>query len=317
MNTTDSLKHTRFYKASILVLGGVFLTGLLYTALGPDSFRSEFTTWVRTKPNPGFLWLLIITTTISGLFILSYKGDRQRFRVIAITVLLLAFFGLFVFQPTFAAQQVEGDPDVPLRVIASLDNPNRLSIKDGRFISAYATDDLVNMEADLESGEIIFKPLGDEEFSIFARAESGVTYTVVVRSRKELVGQSIVISENLSTTHQYDRDVKVVSFKNQVNQLVKSIEGQVGAAKLPGFRLTAVNREVRLWKETTILHALSWSQGNLIIDKYVITNVSDSPLGLHEREFADLSKNIRAISIRDHALLPAKSTVLYTFRNPS
>ena len=55
----------------------------------------------------------------------------------------------------------------------------------------------------------------------------------------------------------------------------------------------------------------------MIIDRYIITNVSDAPLVMEEREFRHLGKLIRAVSIKQHQLQPAESTVMYTFRSGS
>ena len=86
---------------------------------------------------------------------------------------------------------------------------------------------------------------------------------------------------------------------------------------MKGFRVEAVNKQKPLWAETSIIHALTWRRDDLFIDKYVVTNISDEDLVIEEREFSNLGRNTRAISIRDHQLKPAQTTVLYLFRSGS
>jgi hypothetical protein len=108
-----------------------------------------------------------------------------------------------------------------------------------------------------------------------------------------------------------------MAYKNDVKRLLRQIEQQAGVKSLPGFRLKAVNQQVSLWAETRILHAVSWSRASMIIDKYLVTNISEKALVLEEREFRGLTDMIRAIALKKHQLAPAETTVLYTFRSRS
>lgn len=217
-----------------------------------------------------------------------------------------------------AVQKFEGNPDEIIAVKASTTDPNIISITGGSIESVWGTEDKVALEANVETGQAIFRPATLTPFTLFVQTLAGNTYTLAVTPQQKLIGQSIVINE-FGTIDQsgVERNLGIVAYKNVVKRLLRTVEQMQGVQKLRGFSLVSVNKEKPLWVETQIVHVNSWRRSDLIIDRYLITNITDKKLVMEEREFISLERMIRAISIRKHTLAPAESSVMYTVRERS
>ncbi len=218
----------------------------------------------------------------------------------------------------FAVQKYVGNPEEIIKVTASTTNPNIITISGGSIDSVWGAEDKVMLEANADTGQALFRPVSLTPFTLFVQTLAGNTYTLSVIPKKKLIGQSIVIDEfGQFDRASSDRELGIVAYKQIVKRLLRDIDGANGVRRIKGFQLQAVNQIRPLWAETEILHALTWNRGDMIIDKYVITNVSENLLVIEEREFRNLGRTIRAIAIRKHQLQPAESTVMYTIRGKS
>ncbi len=221
--------------------------------------------------------------------------------------------------PSLAAQRIHADPDTVAETYASTRDANILSISGGSIESVWGTEDKVTLEANVDTGQAIFRPASMTPFTLFVQSHAGNTYTLLVKPKADVIGQSIVIDEfaGADSLSAFDRSLTPVSYKNEVKRLLKAIEASPGgkATDLRGFNARMVNQEVPLWRETRVTHALSWTRGGTIIDKYILTNISEQPLVVEEREFASIARHVRAIAVREHQLAPAESTIFYVFRS--
>ncbi|NNE63254.1 MAG: hypothetical protein HKN34_04155 [Gammaproteobacteria bacterium] len=231
---------------------------------------------------------------------------------ILLVVLLLSSSSIF------AVQKYTGNPDEVIKVTASITDPNIISISGGSIDSVWGTEDKVMLEANADTGQALFRPMSLTPFTLFVQTLAGNTYTLSITPKEKLIGQSIVIDEfDQFDRASSDRALGIVAYKQIVKRLLRDIDETNGVQKIKGFQLQAVNEVRSLWAETKILHAVTWNSANMMIDKYVITNVSDNLLVIEEREFKNLARTIRAIAIRKHQLKPAESTVMYTIRGQS
>jgi conjugal transfer pilus assembly protein TraK len=230
------------------------------------------------------------------------------------TIITLLFF---LVSPVHAVQEFSGDTGEVIKATASKDEPNIITIEGGSIESVWGAEGKLTLEPNNETGQAIFRPITDKRFTLFVQSLSGTTYTLSIMPKNGIIGQSIVINESINDSRLNRFTSTGNTFRKRVSDLLKQIESKPGVTRIRGFRLSSVNKVIPLWRETNILHAVSWSRKNLIVDKFVLTNVSDDLLVVEEREFRNLLRDIRAISIRDHQLKPAQSTVLYAFRNPS
>ena len=228
--------------------------------------------------------------------------------------LLLCFLSL----PSFAIQKIDANTDETIPVQASADDSNIIGINGGSIDSVWSTEDKVSLDKNEDTGQAIFRPLVKTPFTLFVLSDSGATYTLRVMPKPGLAGQVIVIDEFNSegSAASRRRALSVVPFKHEVKRWLRSLEtADRPAPRLRGFRLNTVNTPVSLWRETRIVHALSWSRSDLRIDRYLVTNVSDAPLRIEEREFRTLARGIRAVALRKLELSPGETTVLYTVRD--
>lgn len=218
-----------------------------------------------------------------------------------------------------SVQNVDAETGIAIKVVASMSDPNIITITGGSIATVFGTEDKVSLEANTDTGQAIFRPLSTAPFTLFVQSEAGNTYTLSVTSQNNIVGQVINLDEFQVNDKSLDRALNIIAYKKEVKRLLKLIELKPngGIVKLPGYRVKTINKSIPLWSETEILHAISWESGNMVIDKYLVTNTTDKPLVMEEREFKDLSKIIRAISLKKHFIAPAETTVLYTFRSPS
>jgi hypothetical protein len=232
--------------------------------------------------------------------------------------ILLLLGCLTLTHMALAAQKIQANPDEVVQVVASMSDANIISISGGSIESVWGTEDKVTLEANVDTGQAFFRPVSSEAFTLFVQSAAGHTYTLSVVPRVDIIGQMILLDEfsNNASNH-IERSLNIVTYKSEIKRLLKLIEQSPGIKKLRGFKLKPANKTIPLWSETRILHAMSWIQGSMIIDKYLVTNVTDEKLVIEEREFRGLASLIRAIAIRKHQLDPAETTVLYTFKGRS
>jgi conjugal transfer pilus assembly protein TraK len=232
--------------------------------------------------------------------------------------LLLAV--MLLSQSAWAIQKIQANPDEAVQIVASMTDANVISITGGSIESVWGTEDKVSLEANVDTGQAIFRPMSNKPFTLFVQSEAGMTYTLSVVPRSDIIGQVILLNEfDQAGETQSQRTHNIIAYKSDIKRLLKQIEQLPGhgIAKLRGFQIKTINKAIPLWVETKILHAHRWTRGSLIIDRYLLTNVSDKVLRVEEREFHNLAKHIRAISLRQLLLKPAETTVLYTFRSAS
>lgn len=233
-----------------------------------------------------------------------------------IRYILFLVFAL-ISNTALSVQNLDAVTEDVIKVIASMSDPNIISITGGAIETVWGADDKVTLEANPDTGQAIFKPLSTTPFTLFVQSAAGNTYTISVTPQKNAIGQLINLDELQLNDKTFDRSLNIISYKKEVKRLLKLIELNKGVAKLPGFRVKTFNKTIPLWSETSVLHAFSWVSGNMVIDKYLVTNTTADSLTIEEREFKNLSNIIRAISLKKHTLEPAETTVLYTFRSPS
>lgn len=73
-----------------------------------------------------------------------------------------------------------------------------------------------------------------------------------------------------------------------------------------------VNREIPLWQEARLVFLTKYSDGDLIGERYALTNVSPRELLLVEQEL--YRRGVRAVSVRHHTLAPRDTTDIYVVR---
>ncbi len=233
--------------------------------------------------------------------------------ILHLPYILFIAFSLFHSFAAQAVQKFHADPETVIEVTASFNDANIISITGGAIESVWGTEGKVILEADVDAGHALFRPVSERPFTLFVQSEAGNTYTLSVKVHKNLIGQSILLNEFGQQNDSLNRSLKAVAFKTRVKRILRDLESSTGLKSLMGFNLKMINREIPLWRETRILFAASWRQSGLIVGRYVLTNVSNEPLRIEERELRSLSTNVRAISIRKHILDPAESTVFYLF----
>jgi type-F conjugative transfer system secretin TraK len=241
-------------------------------------------------------------------------------RLLTLKNLMILLTALLLSQAAVAVQKIAANPEETIQISASMSDANVISISGGSIESVWGTDDKVTLQANDDTGQAIFQPVSNKPFTLFIRSQAGVTYTLSVVPRDDIIGQVIIIDEFEQVGEVGSaRAHNIIAYKSEVKRLLKQLElhPNQGVVKLRGFQVRTSNKKVPLWAETEILHAFSWVRGNMIIERYLITNLSDQPLRIEEREFRSLAKNIRAISLRKLELEPAETTVLYTFRSAS
>ena len=71
----------------------------------------------------------------------------------------------------------------------------------------------------------------------------------------------------------------------------------------------AVNKEVPLWKEGCLILVAKYMYGDLVGEKYRLTNASPSEMLLVEQEL--YRRGVRAIAVEHHTLMQGDGTDIY------
>jgi len=143
--------------------------------------------------------------------------------------------------------------------------------------------------------------------SVFISTDQG-TYTLVLVPL-DIPADTLVIR---------DRSIAVAPaigkrLPNHEKELVNILK-QIAADILPsGLQVTEVNKPVSLWKEARFTLVRRYEgHPRWIIEAYLLTNVSEGPMVLDEREF--LTEGVAAVGLEQTILAPGEAATVRIIR---
>ncbi len=147
--------------------------------------------------------------------------------------------------------------------------------------------------------------------TLFVSDDKGVTYKLILVPRP-MAGEEIIIrppGEKTPPSSRAAADGRAASYQRRIKDLMLMMADE---EIRNGVEPVAVNREVPLWKEGRLVLLAQYQAGDMVGEKYRLSNVSPSGMLLVEQEL--YRRGVRAVAVEHHTLMQGDSTQIYVVR---
>lgn len=207
-----------------------------------------------------------------------------------------------------AAQVLSGRPDETLSASVSRAEPTLIRVDGQRIRRVFGAEGDFTVTPDKEAGTAYLKPMTDKQaFSVFVSDESGRTWKLLL-SVADGPSESIIIRGKPEPGNkQADRDMAR-------NQAIKRVLLALESPDATDMESRVMNELVPLWKEAMFV-LVKVVEGPLRGEKYMLTNTSDKPMVIDEREL--YRRGVVAVSVERPELKPAETAAVYVISEVS
>lgn len=256
----------------------------------------------------------------------SKPRSRSRFPAMKATAIsrpaLFAAALLLASAHAWAVQRLEVRPDATVAARIAYREVSRLKV-DGApivevFGSVYSADNTAGeliVSPDAAGGELYVRPaagaIPGKPINIFVKAASGATYTLLL-TPTDVPSDTIVLVERETVGMPVRASVQNAPAANWIRRIKHMMLALSREGGAPGFVGTNVGQVVGLWQEARFFEIRRLAGLGLVGSVYELTNVSDSPMVLDEREFLD--DGVVAVEVAQEALAPRESTRVFIVR---
>lgn len=211
-----------------------------------------------------------------------------------------------------AAQHVQVEDGGSYQVKISSTELSRIVVKGGRIEKVWAVNTVWDTKPDKDSGELYIRPKSDNKqpFSFFVRDSWGNTYTLIAISI-DVPSESIVLEPK---TRQVQATAQAPNANQSYVSQIKTLMRDMVDSNSEAYLVEELHEKVPLWKEAEIQLDSRYTGVSLLGERYVITNITDKPMTLDEREFANFGEKVRAVALKVNTLGPHESTMLFVVR---
>lgn len=225
---------------------------------------------------------------------MSLISRKHPIRILLATLLLAIF-------ETQAAQVLSGRPDETLSASISRTEPTLIRVDGHRIRRVFGAEGDFTVTPDKEAGIAYLKPITDKKaFSVFVSDEAGRTWKLLL---------SVVDGPSDSIIIKGRQEARVGPKRDTVrNQAIKKVVLALASEENGDLEVREVNEIVPLWEEALFV-LVKVVDGAFIGEKYLLTNVSNKPMYIDEREL--YRRGVVAISIEKPELKPSETTAVY------
>ena len=208
-----------------------------------------------------------------------------------------------------AAQVLQGRPDDTLAAGLSRSEPTLIRIEGHRIRRVFGAEGDFDVKADKDAGTAFVKPTTDKPaFSAYVADDAGRTWKLLL-SLTDGPADSIVI-KGRGGESAGKRPGKDSTRNLEIKRVVLALDAD-GETNMES---RTANELVPLWKEA-IFVLVKIVQGPLKGEKYHLTNTSDKPMVIDEREL--YRRGVVAVSVEKSELNPAATTAVYVISEPA
>lgn len=215
-----------------------------------------------------------------------------------------------------ATQLVENADRGHVQVNISVNETNRLAIEGRRIANVVpSVKGVLAGQKDEALGAYYFTLASESSnhgtVTVFVSDEKGVTYKLILVPRP-VAGEEIVIrppSEKATPSGRAAADGRTVSYQRRVKDLMLVMADD---ELKDSVESVAVNKDVPLWKEGRLTLVAKYMDGDMVGEKYRLTNVSPSEMLLVEQEL--YRRGVRAVAVEHHTLMQGDGTDIYIVR---
>lgn len=215
-----------------------------------------------------------------------------------------------------ATQFIDGADRGHVQVTISAGEQNRLAIEGRRIANVVpSAKGVLTYQKDEVLGALYFALAGTTPnhgtVTLFVSDEMGVTYKLILVPRP-VAGEEIVLRPPPGKADPSSRagpGGRAFAYQRQIKDLMLVM---ADASPQSTVDAIAVNKEVPLWKEGRLVLTTRFVGGDMVGEKYHLTNVSPSDMLLVEQEL--YRRSVRAVAIEHQTLPPGESTDIFIVR---
>lgn len=215
-----------------------------------------------------------------------------------------------------AMQEIPVTPGQSIEVSISKKDFTMFGVDGGKISYIDGQDGAYITDADSEAGRkkakeigrVMIQPLSDKPFSIFITDDSGVTWPIKVKPNAKLSGDVIVLKNTEKVIVEKNNDMPIMTRATSRTQSIKNLMIAMSSNATPrDVAVVRVDKKVRWWKESELINTRDYVLGNLKGKLYELTNISDKPMVIDDREFY-ISQDIIAVAVEDAKIQPGEKT---------
>jgi conjugal transfer pilus assembly protein TraK len=208
-----------------------------------------------------------------------------------------------------AAQVLQGRPDDTLAASLSRSEPTLIRIEGHRIRRVFGAEGDFDVKADKDAGAAFVKPTTDKPaFSAYVADDAGRTWKLLL-SLSDGPADSIVIKGRGG-----ESAGKRPGKDSARSQAIKRVVLALDADGETDMESRTANELVPLWKEAMFV-LVKIVQGPLRGEKYQLSNASDKPMVIDEREL--YRRGVVAVSVEKSELKQAETTAVYVISEPA
>lgn len=198
----------------------------------------------------------------------------------------------------------------------SVNETNRLAIEGRRITTVVpSVKDVLSGMKDEALGAYYFTLASESPnqgtVTVFVSDDKGVTYKLILVPRP-VAGEEIIIrppTEKAAPSARTAADGRTVSYQRRIKDLMLVMADDELKDTLETI---PVNKEVPLWKEGRLILVAKYLDGDVVGEKYHLTNISPSEMLLVEQEL--YRRGVLAVSVEHHTLMQGDSTDIFIVR---
>ena len=185
---------------------------------------------------------------------------------------------------------------------------SRIALDGGRLAALIDYRQALHARKDEATGQFFIAPRedGSKPINLFAIDEAGATYALLLHPR-DVPAQSVLLKPAIAPTS--ERRARAPSLARAIKDIVLAL---AKPTHLDDPRVTRASEEIALWAETRFVLTATLAAGDLIGERYLLTNLTKAELRLREEEF--YREGAVAVSITQHALPPGAPTAVIVVR---
>lgn len=207
-----------------------------------------------------------------------------------------------------SAQVLTGKPDDTLSAMVSRSEPTMIRVEGHRIRRVFGAEGDFTVTPDKDAGAAYIKPTTDKQaFSVFVSDESGRTWKLLL-SVADGPSESIIIRGKPEPGN------KAPGRDMARNEAIKRVLLALESSGETDMESRTTNELVPLWKEAMFV-LVKVVDGPFRGEKYMLTNTSDKPMAIDEREL--YRRGVVAVSVERPELKPAETTAVYVISETS
>lgn len=214
-----------------------------------------------------------------------------------------------VAQSAFALQILDAVEGKTLYAKISAKEPSRVSLEGGKLRKLMFDATELQVEPDISTGQAFIRPLVfDKPINIFAIAESGATYTLLLQS-VDIPAENVILRD----LNRKAANVPPVERQGDYEKTIRSMIVGMASGQTPeGIEFEAAQQEYALWEGSRLILTGRYTGRSVIGERFKLINTGTEVMRLAEQEL--YRKGVAAVAIEHLNLNPAQATDVYVVR---